>query len=511
MKLDEKVVAWLARQDGEIYLVGGCVRDRLLGRPVCDLDITVNGDGISLARRLADHFGGAYFPLDLNRSAGRALLRDQHDQRLVVDVARFRGLNLEEDLAGRDFTINALASTARAPTDVIDRHGGLADLDAGRIHPVSASSIRDDPLRALRAVRQALELGFALTPETERLIRRDGHLLASVSGERIRDEMSRLLATPDAATQLSYLDNLGVLTTVIPELEPLRNLSQPQPHHLDVLAHSLTTVRVLEDLIAGWLVAHAVDGPGEGPVPDARLGIADDGTSRVLGHFASRLVKHLLHIAGGDRSRLVTLKLAALLHDSGKLEARTVDEDGRIRFLRHANVGAEIIARVMHRLRFSNAEIRLAETIVRHHMRPLLLAAQKRVSPRAVYRFFRDTGDAGVDILLLTLADHKATVAPDAEDPRWPRLERLAVRMLTDFWERPRQRVTPPPIIDGNDLLKELDLQPGPRIGDLLELVREAQVCGRVSTRDEALSLLRAILEETPPVENRQGDDEDKL
>ena len=503
MTLDEKVIGWLAHQDAEIYLVGGCVRDRLLGRPVYDLDITTSSSGLALARRLADHFAGDYFPLDRTRSTGRAILRESHDDVLVVDVARFRGASLADDVADRDFTVNALASSARNPAAVIDNHGGLSDLAAGLIHPVSDACIRNDPLRALRAVRQAAELGFRCTDEAERLIRRDGHLLHAVSAERIRDELSRLLLQPDASTHLFYSDRLGVLTTVIPELEPLRGLAQPKPHHLDALTHSLATLRALDELLSDLPLAQGPSGSGEGAVQ--RSGKASYLDS--LAPFASRLLEHLAQQMSAERSRLVTVKLAALLHDTGKPWDRTVDEGGRIRFLGHEKEGTAITGRTLRRLRFSNAEVRLAETIVRHHMRPLLLADQESVSRRAVYRFFRDTGETGVDILLHALADHRATYAPEAVDDRWPRLVAVAARMLTDFWERPRQAVAPPPIIGGRDLLRELDLQPGPQIGELLEIVREAQVAGMVGSRDEALALLRIHLDRTLPEEATPAND----
>ena len=170
MSVGDRVISWLAGQDVDAYLAGGCVRDQLLGRAIYDLDVAVAGDGLSLARRLADSFGADYYALDSKRSTGRAILRREDGERLFVDIARLRGKNLALDLAGRDFTINALAVDVRSPAVVIDYHGGLADLEAGVIRAVSEDAIRSDPLRALRAIRQAAQLGFALDPETEDLI-----------------------------------------------------------------------------------------------------------------------------------------------------------------------------------------------------------------------------------------------------------------------------------------------------------------------------------------------------
>jgi putative nucleotidyltransferase with HDIG domain len=468
--LEEQVIAWLAQQDIRAYLVGGCVRDRLLHRPIYDLDVATAGDGLVLARSLADHFGGDYYALDSVRRTGRAILHREGLAPLVVDVARFRGDDLAADLDGRDFTLNALAVDVRAPDEIIDRHGGLADLGESLIRPVSDGSIRNDPLRALRAVRQAAQLDLALAPETERLIRRDGPALVQVPGERVRDELARLLALPMTAAYLDQLDDLGILTVILPELEPLRGLVQPPPHHLEALPHSLDTVRSLELLLA------------------------KQGLPEALSSFSDRLYAHVGLRMCDARPRLVTLKLAALLHDTGKPAARGVDNNGRVRFIGHHQQGAEIAAEAMRRLRFSSIEVRLGETIVRYHMRPLLLANQESVSSRAVYRFFRDIGQAGVDVLLHALADHRATVTAGSPDEVWLRLVNLTARMLGDYWERQSERVKPAPLVTGYDLLHELGLQPGPQIGELLEAVLEAQVSGEVSTRAEALALVRAKL-----------------
>jgi tRNA nucleotidyltransferase/poly(A) polymerase len=481
VSLQDQTIAWLADQETQAYLVGGCVRDRLLGRPVYDLDIAVAGGGLRLARRLANRFGGAYYPLDENRGTGRAILDDRRGGHLVVDIAELRGIDLAADLADRDFSINALAANVRTPEEIIDLHGGMDDLHARIIRPVSEASVRNDPLRALRAIRQAAELGFALAPEAESLLRRDGPAIVSptVAGERIRDELVRLLVLPHSAGSFVRLDDLGLLTVILPELEPLRRLPQPPPHCLDVLPHSLKTVDCLEQILDDL----EQDGAGQALEP--------------LGTFAGRLRAHFARMTSETRPRLVTLKLAALLHDTGKARAYIEDEapsQGRIRFIGHDQIGAEIVEEALRRLRFSTAEVRLGKAIARHHMRPLLLAGQKSVSSRAVYRFYRDTEQAGVDLLILALADHLATYAPGTGESPWSHLLSLAVRMLADYWERSAERVSPPALLDGHDLQHQFGLQPGPHIGELLEAVREAQVSGQVRTRDEALALVSVRL-----------------
>ena len=278
-------------------------------------------------------------------------------------------------------------------------------------------------------------------------------------------------------------------------MEWARDWYKPGKHgrcsSVDVLTHSLETVCELEGLLA-YLQALAgtqLATPRAGRDP---LGTVQQARWEALAPFAERLWGHLDRRLGEGRSRLITLKLAALLHDTGKPAMQSMDDDGRIRFIGHPQEGVRITGQALRRLRFNRAEVRLGQTIVRHHMRPLLLASQESVSSRAVYRFFRDTGAAGVEVLLHALADHQATSPPDAEDDRWSRLVSLTARMLADYWERGAERVDPPLLVDGNDLQREFGLQPGPHIGELLEAVREAQVNGEVSTREGALELVRS-------------------
>jgi tRNA nucleotidyltransferase/poly(A) polymerase len=493
-QLEDQVLAWLAQHDVDIYLAGGSVRDRLLGRPLYDLDLTVAGDGLALARRLANRFGGAYYPLDDERGTGRVILGAASNQPLIIDVAQFRGPDLAADLADRDFTINALALDLGAAPDIkgdldlqngqeiIDPHGGLEDLRKGVIRPVSDSVIRNDPLRALRAVRFAGQLGFALDPSIEALIRRDISGLEDVSGERIRDELSKILALPAAAPRLRQLDELGLLSTMFPELEPLRGLEQSPPHHLGVHAHSLRAVAALESIVRIW---------------GQQLGQATEEERHVAGTlapFAGRIGQHLAQPLSDKRPRLVILKLTTLLHDLGKAPARSQDPDGKIRFFGHEALGTQLAGDALRRLRFANNEVRLALIVIRHHLRPLLLAAEESVSSRAVYRFFRDTDGTGVDVLLHALADHLATYAPGDGLRSRAALLTLVQRMLAAYWDRQRETVQPPKLINGRDLLAAFHLAPGPQIGAALELVREAQAAGEVQTREQALDLVRRWL-----------------
>jgi len=478
----EQVCTFLQERSIEAYLVGGCVRDWLLGRSSHDIDFAVAGDAIELARQVADRMGGAFVLLDEERGTGRVVTRGEDGQRLFIDFARLQGDDILADLSKRDFTVNAIAiavANVEPFPHLIDPFGGRRDLQLGLVRAVSELAFRDDPLRTLRAVRLAAEIGANIERETEELLRRAVHLITNVSAERVRDELSKILTLPGAARNLRYLDELGLLTTIIPELEALRGVEQSEPHYLDVFEHSLETVRWLEEVVEAL----------EGEVTDSELSPIS-----LLSPFAPQLGAHLLQPISGDRLRLAVLKLVALLHDVAKPATKSVDDEGVIHFYGHEGEGARVVGAILRRLRFGGSEVGLAKTIVANHMRPCLLAEEEVITRRAVYRFFRDTGEAGVDTLLLYLADHLATWGPTLRMARWRRRVEFVASMLADYYERHRKVISPPKLISGHDLMDEFGLEEGPRIGKLLEAVREAQAEGEVRTKEEALALVRELL-----------------
>jgi len=482
-----QTVRRLARERGaRTWPVGGAVRDALMGRPAHDWDFAVERDAIGLARAVADALDGAYFPLDAERDTGRVILATASGARVELDFAALRGGSLEADLRARDFTVNAMALDETGA--LVDVTGGQVDLEAGRLRATGERVFRDDPARMLRAVRVEAELGFKIEPQTVAWIQRDAALAALTSAERARDEFARLLTLPRAVIPLQRVDEFGLLPHLVPELEPLKGVTQSPPHRFDVWRHTLMTVDTLEGVVAavtGQKVEKRV-------LADAPLAAWGD-LARVLGQFAGDVSAHLTVAISGGRERVGLLKLAALLHDVGKPQTWSQDEDRRIHFYNHEPVGAQMAARRLKKLRFSRDEAERACTIVGQHMRPAHLSRADKVTRRAVYRYFRATSCAGVDVALLSLADHLATYGPNLQQQRWARRLEVAEMLRTHYFERYEETVAPPPLVTGGDLMAELSLSSGPEIGRLLESLREAQAAGEVSTRDEALALARQI------------------
>jgi putative nucleotidyltransferase with HDIG domain len=465
--------------------VGGAVRDLLLGRPVHDWDFAVDGDAMVLARAVGDALGGAFFPLDEQRGTARVVLSAETGTLVVLDFALLRGSALDADLAERDFTVNAMA-VDEAGT-LIDPLGGRADSEIRRIRATSGRAFRDDPVRLLRAARLEAELGFVAEPQTESWIRRDASLLTGSAAERVRDELARGLAVPGAADFVQRLDDLSLLVHVVPELDALKEVTQTSPR-FDVWRHTLNTLDTLEHVIATVVGKPSLaSAPPSAGVPADALGAL----ARRLGEFSGELQSHLAVTVSADRDRKLLAKLAALFHDVGKPQTRSVGEDGRIHFHGHASVGGRVAEARMRALRFSGGEAAHVRTTVEAHSCISQLARARTVTRRAIYRYFRDTGDAGVDTVLLSLADRLAAWGPDLEEARWIRRLDVAELLLHHFFERRQETVAPTLPVDGHDLMRALDLEPGPEVGRLLDLLREAVAAGEVKTGEEALRLAR--------------------
>jgi poly(A) polymerase len=476
----------IQRQGAEALLVGGAVRDGLLGRPLHDLDFAVHGDATSLAVATRRAFGGAVVPLDPQRGITRAVLR-YDGRRYYIDFARRQGIDWAADLHARDFTVNAIAINAAG--QYLDPLGGRDDLADGKLRATNEGAFRDDPLRTLRAVRLVAELGLTIEKETVAWIQRDASLLTRVAGERVRDEFVRILNASGAAQHLSAMDELDLLPQILPETAATRTIGQSPPHQWDVWTHTRMTVEAVE-VILDYL----------GGKPPTRGDLAVPGWAwtdmmKALDPLQMDLATHLSRVVSDTRERGFTLKLAALFHDVGKAITATMDPDGRIRFLGHEKNSADLTVQRMRALHFSRDEIGLVHTIVAHHMRPGQLAQSKGPTRRAIYRFFKSTGDAGVEIGLLSLADTLATWGPTLPSRAWSRVLSVVSTLVGAYFEGD-EIVTPPTIIDGHQLMSALGLKPGPEIGRLLEAIREAQATGEICSAEDAMELAKNLLAE---------------
>ena len=481
-----------------VYLVGGAVRDALLGRMIRDLDLVVERDAIKTARRVAnalvnagsgDYIKADFFPLDMERDTGRVLVTHQDGTRTLMDFAAFRGPDLEADIQGRDFTLNAIAINL-ADNTIHDPLGGARDLKESHLRACSSTTFSDDPVRILRGVRLAANYGFTILPETRKAMNAAAGLVGEISAERTRDELFHLLDGLQPATCLRALDLLGALDKVLPELSILKKVRQPAPHVHDVWEHTLATVNHLEKILAAL-------------APDYNPSTASELTNGLLvlriGRYRQQISDIINTAISSDRSLRSLLFLAALYHDVAKPQAKREDEEGQTRFWDHDKQGAELAINRGRELALSNDETARLGTVVANHMRihfhtNRLAREGNPPSRRTIYRFFRDTGAAGVDVCLLALADIRATYEETLPQETWAAALDVVRLMLENWFEKPSESIFPNQLVDGDELMKELDLQPGKIIGDLLEVLREAQAVGKITTRQEAISEAREYL-----------------
>lgn len=478
--IDRLAGLFAGRGEGEVYLVGGAVRDAILGREMRDIDLAAAGDARPVGAAVADYLGGALVPLEAWNVARVALPGGGGEGRpFIIDIAGYYG-RFEDDLRARDFTVDAMALPLRCwDTDerfdaIIDPLGGRADLSRRILRATGDDAFQADPGRMLRGARLAGQLGFRMEPDTVRRIRRAAPLLERVSAERVRDEFMAILAGNGARAQLEVLDRLDLLCRVIPELEAARDCAQPRAHHYwDVWGHLLHCVEYAEAVTAGHR----------------------NSAIYTLAPWTAAEDDYFRQIVGDGHTRRTTLKLAALLHDIAKPQTKAPDAEGRIRFLGHSEQGADLAAARLSALRLSRRTVALASAMVRHHLRPSQLRQGcKMPSRRAIYRYYRDVGDAAVDTLYLALADFLAARGPELSPERWANYARMIATVLESGAGPPPREAAPGGLVNGHDLMDALHIPPGPQVGALLSRLREAEAVGEVASRAEALALASHLL-----------------
>ena len=440
--------------EGKVYLVGGYVRDKLLGRPLpSDVDLVLEGDALALAQFLYEHGVADHLPVTYPRF-GTAMV---HVGELTVELvtaraesyhdtsrkpAKVEPATLYDDALRRDFTVNTLLENLHTGEIVDPLSVGLSDLHAKvlRTPRDPHETFYEDPLRMLRAVRFTVQLGFTLDPAAAQAIREQAERLKIVSIERIQTEFTRLMDSPQAAAGLQMLLEMGLLAQFAEPLLPMVGCTQNDYHLYDVWGHSLKTVEKIDPTglaMPAWEV-----------------------------------------------------RLAALLHDVGKPATKTVGEDGAIHFYEHDRVGAQIAREWLRMLRYSNETIERIATLVRLHMRPGFYTPQW--SDAAVRRLIRDAGDLLGPLLRLAEADIKA----QRQDVIHADIAALRQRIAQVQAAQPPTRWRSP--LTGEQIMRHFGLKPSPVVGRLKRYLEEQVIEGALHPDDteHALRLAEAYLQQ---------------
>ncbi len=466
-----RLVAAQAKKSGrKVYLVGGFLRDLFLGRKKenPDMDFAVDKGAVSFGRALNSGVKAGFVVLDRERGCCRLVKKTRSGVVYTLDFSDFRADGIEEDLKKRDFTVNALAREIRGRitpagfrSGIIDVRGSLADLRAGKLRLAGPGSFDDDPLRIMRAFSLFAVFGFKAGGEVLRQAAAKCRSLSRVSGERVRDELFKILGSGNAYRVLKLMDDKGVLSQALPEIEVMRGVAQGPYHHLDVWKHSLESVKQLESLLE--------DLEGE---PGLSSYLSEDTVP--------------------GRRRLGLLKLGTLLHDIGKPAAKK-RRGGRMIFHGHELSGARIVCRMAERLKLSRAEQDALRRMVFCHLRPGYLADNEVVTSRAKFRYFRDSGAEAASILLLSMADQRSTRGPLTSRESRVRHERTCRGLLREYFSSLGRKVLPR-LVNGNDLMRRFGLEPSPVVGSLLAGLEEQRAIGRINTREEAFKAASSML-----------------
>ena len=450
------VVAACLAPGEEAWLVGGAVRDGLLGRPSKDLDYAVRGDARRLAQRVANLLGGAFFTFSEAFSTYRVVLPGG-----LVDFAPLRGPTLEYDLAARDFTVDAMALPARGGDPgarmgigkVIDPLGGADDLAARRLVACGPRSLEEDPLRVLRLGRLAAAFDLRPAEELTEAARAAAPGLKKVSGERVCAELTALLSLSAAARGLRLLDHTGALEQVLPEVTALRGVEQNRFHHLDVFGHTLEAVELLPQVVDQLGGQRFLAAPETCGLPGA--------------------------------APLAPLAFAALFHDLGKPGVRQISEDGRVMFWHHDELGAQMVNDIAARLKMSRRFQDYLALLISTHLRLGFLVREVPLTLRALVRFRRAVEPYVFESVVLSLADRLATRGEKTSAVSMARHYRLA-RVV--WLQIPKQSRTP--LLDGDEAMCLLGLAPGPLLGQALRALQEETDALEVTTRDQARDFL---------------------
>ncbi|MCA6069658.1 MAG: HD domain-containing protein [Endomicrobium sp.] len=460
-------------QDDEIYAVGGFSRDLFLKRKYSDVDLAVNKNALKYSKKIAVAFKSKLITLDVANETYRIILKDNVVAN--IDISLINGKTIREDLQNRDFTINAVAFDLKNFENfkkhiILPNKNTLKDLKSKTLNVVSTKSFKSDPLRMLRAFRFAAEFDFKFSKKTLQQIKQNAKLISAVAPERIKNEFFRVLAVKNAVVLIDEMDKCGLLAELFPEINKMKKSCKKYYYH------------------EGGLFQHSFE----------TMGSAENILNNLRKYFPSNFADIQKHfddscLFSENVTRVGLLKFTALFHDNAKPETASF-ENGKMRFFGHEERGAKKMKEIMSQLKCGKKDIEFAMFLVKHHMRPSTLTRNNIVTKKASLKFFRDVGENTPDLLIIATADWHSYKTLKVFSSKELKLQEKSVRNLLEYYYELKNAKPLPKIIDGNIIMKKLNLKPGPWIGELLKIAVEAHQECEVSTTAEALELVKAKL-----------------
>lgn len=439
--------------DAEIYLVGGTVRNWLIGNESIDRDIIVaDEDAKDFSLKLKEFFKATFIPLDEENKIFRLVMPDKIN---YIDITNPAG-SLEDDLKRRDLTINAVAVNVRTGK-IIDICGGIDDIKNKKIRYIQESNFQDDPLRILRVFRFQSLLGFKITDDTFKALNKYSHLIDKPAFERINHELLKLFSGKYAHQALIDMDNV-VLEKIFPFVKELKQVPPNLHHHLDLFHHSVETVKQIQD-------------------------IYENSDTNVRNHLDT--------IDFGGFSRIAHLKLAGFMHDIGKFSSWTIEENGRHRFIKHDETGSKIASKLLKNMHFSNKQIEYISTLIKYHIYPSSLMSSPEITEKIMMRYIRKMDKNSIDAIILAMADRLSARGPEITDVIVKNNISSLKRLLNFYIEKSNDVKPLPKLLDGNEVMNILNINPSKKLGMIMDALHEAQISGDVTTREDAVEFVK--------------------
>lgn len=430
----------------DCYIVGGYIRDFLLGKTTYDVDLVVKRDFAKvLAEKITAFFGAHFVELDSENLIYRVVMPDKLH---YFDISGMLDDDLKTDIDRRDLTINSIAINLKT-LEIIDLNDGLKDFRTRVLKSAKLSNFIDDSLRILRVFRFCAQTGFDIDPDVFDFVKSNVKLIENPAKERVCTELLKTFEGKYSLKALEKADKAGLVDLIFPIMKEVKKIPPNSHHHLDLFHHLLES--------------------------QAKIGeIFEKSNAQVKEAVAPRLG---------------LLKLAAFLHDIGKPSTWKIDENGRHRFITHDSVGAKLVRPILADLKFSKKNINYIATLIKNHIYPSALL-QTDSSEKAKIRFFRKLGDFVPDVILLAQADRLCALGP-AITQETVNSNISGLNSLLDFYLENLDKVKlPEPLLNGHEISDLTKLPQSKELGDLVKEVRNLQLEGVLSTKDEAVKFV---------------------
>lgn len=460
IKSDKILCEIISNFDNEIYLVGGSVRDYFMNIQSHDRDlIVVDEPAKEFSLKVSNVLNATFVPLDEENKIYRLVMPNKID---YIDITNPMEDSLEKDLMRRDLTINAIAANLRSG-EIVDLSGGISDINNKIINLISDENFVDDPLRMLRAYRFQATYGFNISIDTTKSIIEHLELIRKPSVERINYEILKLFGGKYSDKALESMNISGILDKIFPFVTDLKKVPPNSHHHLDLLSHSIETVKQLQFLYE---------------------------------KSSDEVKTHMEECDFGGHSRLAHLKFAAFMHDIGKFSTWTIEDSGRHRFIKHDDVGAKLAKDFLKKMHFSNKQIEYISKMIKFHIYPSSVMCSEDISEKALMRYLRKMELDSLDEILLAKADRLSARGPEITDSIVDK-NINSLSLLSDFCINAQKTLTPlPKLLSGDEVMQILNISPSRELGTIMTELHELQISGEITTKEHAINFVKKYMKQ---------------